>query len=137
MKKLALAIAAMGMAAMFTACGSDSSSSSSNAGDGALLSCEMNMHMSLADIMEVNTHFCAEMDYTERNKADVDENCVNQTEEKEGVVMEMTAKKGSGCPSGSVLKCTDEDGVTTYFYDKAFAGKSCDDLADDDFDFGV
>lgn len=134
MKKFALTVVAMGLAAMFTACGSDSSSS--NAGSGALLSCDMKMHMSLGDVMEMNTHTCAEMENTASNKADVDEHCVSQQEEEEGVVMEMTAKKGSGCPSGSVLKCTDEDGVTTYFYDKAFANKSCDDLEDDgDFDF--
>lgn len=134
MKKIALVFAAMGMAAMFTACGDDSSSTGS--GSGSLLSCDMKMHMSYGGIMDVSTHTCAEMDNTASNKANVDERCVSQQEEDEGVVMEMTAKKGSGCPSGSVLKCTDEDGVTTYFYDKAFANKSCDDLDDDgDFDF--
>lgn len=133
MKKIALVFAAMGMAAMFTACGDDSSSTGS--GSGSLLSCDMKMHMSYGGIMDVSTHTCAEMANTAENKTEVDENCVSQSESEEGVVMEMTAKKGSGCPSGAVQKCLDEDGVMTYFYDKAFAGKTCKELMENDEEF--
>jgi len=133
MNKVLLTAAAFGLALTFSAC-SDSDSSSSSGGSGNLLSCDAKVHVSYADVLEMNIHACAEMENNADNKASIDENCVSKSESEEGAVMKMTAKKGSGCAGGAVLSCTDEDGNTVYYYDKAFAGKSCDD-AEESFGF--
>lgn len=122
MKKIALALATLGMAAMFTACGDDSSSSG-----GKVISCDVKTEMEFLGI-KMSTHTCGEAVSTSANVADLNEGCVSVEE------FGVTATKGDGCPSGEVKKC-EGDGVTSYFYDDDAKGMDCEKLmANDDED---
>lgn len=39
----------------------------------------------------------------------------------------------NACPAGQVLEC-EEDGTTTFYYNKEFAGATCEELSEEDTD---
>lgn len=125
MKKLILAMATIGVAAMMVACDDDDSSSAGGS-SGNLVSCDMKMSMTDRG-MKVETHYCGETENTSENKAILKKEC--KSYEEDGIT--YTAKIGTGCPSGADKVCNDEDG-TSYFYDDP--GLSCEDLMGDDED---
>ena len=118
MKKIILALAACGMAAMFTACGDDSSSEAPK-----VVSCNIQ-----TQFLGMKMGTCVE---APAGSVDPSE-C--EADGEEGV----TATLGNGCPSGSVLKCL-QNGTTMYMYGEIFKGMTCDDLEDefddDDYDY--
>lgn len=132
MKKLSLMLA-MGALAVFTACGDDSSSSpapsqnkddgsSSGSPSGKTVSCMFESTSEFAGIT-ITTKMCGEGPYSE----DFEENC--QSFDMDGITMEAT--KGTGCPSGALKSCPDEDGML-YVYDELSASLSCEELLEDD-----
>ena len=120
MKKLMI-LAALGTAALFTACGDDSSSSAGSAGstklDGkAVVSCDR-----LQMIAGMEQHFCHAIAADDAN--------VEAFKAKCAPISEMDKIKytiGEGC-TGALLACdTQEGGQVEYFYDDASAHVGCD-----------
>lgn len=125
MKKLIFALATIGIAAMMTAC-DDDESSSAGGGSGDLISCDMKVSQTIMG-KTFEEHSCGEGPNTSENQALIKEYC--QTYDEEGLT--VTAKIGSGCPSGADKVCDDEGGKT-YFYNAS--GLSCEELMGDDED---
>lgn len=120
MKKIILALTTLGVAAMFTACGDDSSSG----GSGNLVSCDVKVSMSMLGF-SMESHTCGEAPNTSANAAKIKEKCNTQSVSEEGV--SSSVKIGTGCPGGAVLTCPDEDG-TAYFYGDDMKGVTCDEV---------
>lgn len=121
MKKMILALAALGVAAMFTACGGDSSSS----GSGNLVSCDLKTSMSLG-VLSVTSHMCGEGPSSSEHVAELKKDCVSI--EEDGVSVKATI--GSGCPGGAKKVCPEEEG-SVYYYDDGADKMSCEDLAEE------
>lgn len=112
MKKVILALASLGMAAMFTAC-DDSSSGDS----GKLVSCDINVSMS-AGQFSGERHMCGEAASTSQLASQVDAMCnASSVEGYAAMGMNIDLKVGSGCPSGYVKTCPDGE-ATLYLYDE-------------------
>lgn len=117
MKKIALALAAMGLAAVFTACGDDSSSSG-----GKIISCDMKTEFEFMG-ESLTSHSCAEISSNADAADELEKSCVGAPD------FGITATKGSGCAGGEKKKCASPDGSgAVYFYDADAADSSCDDL---------
>lgn len=134
MKKLLIGAAAVAAAAMLTACESSSESSSS------IGSCDVSYSMSMMG-MTISSHMCAESSNLAAIQADCDsakamyENPPTDDYGFDlGGAVSGSAKYGSGCPSGYVNRCTDEDGTTLYYYDSGARGVSCEELLADEED---
>lgn len=121
MKKTILALAALGTAFTFTACGDDSSSSKSS----DLLSCDLKFEIT-SEGTTSTIHRCAEAPYTAELEKELD--CDND----EGVGIVVTATKGTGCPSGAKKTCENKEfGSLNYYYDDADAKVPCEELLED------
>ena len=144
MKKLLIG-AAIAAAAMFTACDESSSESSSSVG-----SCDISVSMMGGAF---TTHVCGESSDMASIKADCDSAQALFSAPVEddygfeegdadfdlGALLgsiDGSAKYGSGCPSGYKNKCVDEDGVTTYYYDKDAASMTCEELLAEEDEYG-
>ena len=133
-------------AAMFTACGDDSSGGSSSLG-----SCDVTMSMGGL----FSTHQCAESSDASRIKASCDSTKAEldammsgaQDSDEDGDLadlgaalmgaMQIDVKTGSGCASGYKKKCDNpQEDATIYFYDEGDENKSCEELLADDEDDG-
>lgn len=121
MKKIVLASVFVA-AALFTACGEDSSSTAPAV---KKYSCDINID---AGIIAVRT--CVEAE---------DQAKINTVCDGVNALFADAGKAGSECSGKSVKKCdAEKDGVsfTAYFYDDTFAEESCDDLVDQATAFG-
>lgn len=121
MKKVVLASVFVA-AALFTACGEDSSSTAPTV---KKYSCDINID---AGIIALRT--CVEAE---------DQVKVNSICDGVNAMFPDAGDAGSECPGKSVKKCDGEkDGIsyTAYFYDESLAEQSCDDLAAQASTFG-
>lgn len=126
MKKIALALATLGMAAMFTACGDDSSS---GGGSGNLVSCDINMSMPVEGF-SFEIHVCGEVPSSSQTAAQVNAKCNSASAADFAEPgMDFSMKKGSGCAGGYVKTCQGAD-ATMYLYDEMM---SCEDFDMSDF----
>lgn len=122
MKKVILALASLGMAAMFTAC-DDSSSGDS----GKLVSCDINVSMSFP-VNSMNMRFCGESAKSSEVASQVEQLCGAAAQEQfssSGYSLDLN--KGTGCPSGYVKTCPSGD-VTVYIYGDSASEMDCDDV---------
>lgn len=113
MRKIALALAAFGIAALFTACESS---------EANVVSCDTK-----STVFGYTTHVCAETDENSVDAAELQDKCKSTSVEG---LADVRAAIGSGCPNGSLMKCT--DGATSrYFYDEGANNKTCQQLMQD------
>ena len=124
MKKFMM-IAALGMAALFTACGDDSSSNASSNGgssktqlDGkAVVSCDR-----IQTVAGMQKHYC--------HAIAADDAGVDAFKAKCAPMSELDNRQftiGAGCAQGTNA-CDTPEGQVEYFYDDASAHFSCADL---------
>jgi hypothetical protein len=119
MKKLMI-IAALGTAALFTACGDDSSSGASDdpMSGKSVVSCDMT-----TTIAGVSSHTCTAIAADNAAAEGLKTGCVSV----EGM---LAATAGTGCPSGAELACPNADGSSAeYFYDEGMGGFTCEQMA--------
>lgn len=110
MKKLLALTTFVVAAAMFTACGDDSSSSSKMA------SCEFKVK---------NTTVCVDGDREGASNKEIQDFCEFAAAMYDA---EKTASVGSGCPAKADLSCKDEDGDMTYYYGEDAKKSDCDKI---------
>lgn len=119
MKKLMI-LAALGTAALFTACGDDSSSGASDdpMSGKSVVSCDMTTTFG-----GVSSHTCTAIAADNAAAEALKTGCVSV----EGM---LTATQGTGCPSGAELACPNADGSSAeYFYDEGVGGFTCEQMA--------
>lgn len=119
MKKLMI-LAALGTAALFTACGDDSSSGASDdpMSGKSVVSCDM-----VTTFGGVESHTCMAIAADNAAAEGLKSGCASV----EGM---MTATAGTGCPSGAELACPSADGSSAeYFYDQGVGGFTCEQMA--------
>lgn len=120
MKKLMI-IAALGTAALFTACGDDSSSGASNSASDpmagkSVVSCDM-----VSSFGGVESHTCQAIAADDANAEALKAACVAV----EG--MPITNTVGTGCASGAELIC-ETGSIVQYFYDEGVGGFTCEQM---------
>jgi hypothetical protein len=122
MKKLMI-LAALGTAALFTACGDDSSSSAASddpMSGKSVVSCDM-----VTTMGGVSSHTCVAIAADNAAANELKTGCVSV----EGM---LTATQGTGCPSGAELSCPSADASSAeYFYDQGMGGFTCEQMATD------
>ena len=124
MKKFMM-IAALGMAALFTACGDDSSSNASSNGgssktqlDGkAVVSCDR-----IQTVAGMQKHYCHAIAADDANVEAFKAKCAPMSE-----LDNRQFTIGAGCAQGTNA-CDTPEGQVEYFYDDASAHFSCADL---------
>jgi len=108
---MALALAAFGMAAVFSGC---------EVSESNLVSCDMR-----TKIFTITSHMCAETNKNSDYASSVQSQCKSES----NVLGSVNATIGDGCPSGAVKICADAKG-TMYYYDSDAANQSCEQLND-------
>lgn len=122
MKKLMI-LAALGTAALFTACGDDSSSGASDdpMSGKSVVSCDM-----VTTFGGVESHTCMAIAADNAAAEGLKSSCASV----EGM---MTATQGTGCPSGAELACPSADGSSAeYFYDQGVGGFTCEQMSSEE-----